>query len=91
MRLSCPAVFFFVFIVIFAIFIANVANLINNLSLSQESNTKDKHHRWLEQKNVLRIDDSPEHLMWFVQVNLENIDYKNDIVFILLNSKTSRC
>lgn len=61
---SCPVVFFFVFIVIFAIVIANVSNLLN---LSQESYANGK-HKWLEHTNVVRIDDSPEHLMWFVQV-----------------------
>lgn len=61
---SCPVVFFFVFIVIFAIVIANVSNLI---SLSKES-LGDGKHKWLEQNNIVRIDDSTEHLMWFVQV-----------------------
>lgn len=72
MSFSCIVVFFFVFIVIFAIVIANVANLINNLSLSQERYSSENNHRWLEQSNVLRIDDSTEHLMWFVQVNLND-------------------
>ncbi len=71
---ACPVVFCFVFIVIFAIVIANVGNLINNLSLSQESFAS--HRNWLEQSNVLRIDDSTEHLMFFVQVNLNRKNYK---------------
>lgn len=69
MSFSCLVVFFFVFIVIFAIVIANVANLISNLSLSQESFSSANNRRWLEHSNVLRIDDSQEHLMWFVQVS----------------------
>lgn len=68
MSFSCVVVFIFVFIVVFAIVIANVANLIS-LSLAQES---ESNHKWLERSNVLRIDDSTEHLMWFVQVNLND-------------------
>lgn len=88
MRLSCPAVFFFTFIVIFAILIANVANLINNLNASQESYFSDKNHRWLEQKDDLRIDDSTEHLMWFVQVNLTHTLV---LIVLFLKTRTSRC
>lgn len=65
---SCPVAFLLVLIVFFAIAIANVANLINTSRLLESY--AENSRKWFDESNAVRIDDSTEHLMWFVQVNV---------------------
>lgn len=75
---SLSAIVLIICIVIFSIFVANVANLINidrNLSKKlnsavtlQEKDNDDQHH-----PSYVQVDDSPNQLMWFLQVNTSTI------------------
>lgn len=73
MRFSWSAIILIICIVIFSIFVANVANLINidrNLSKKLNSPTtlqeKDDENQY--HPRYVQLDDSPNHLMWFLQV-----------------------
>lgn len=79
MKLSFTAIILCTSIVIFSVLVANVANLINadghydDIKLSGPINVQ--YERWLKDKqrtdNVLRMDDKPNHLMWFIQVSAD--------------------
>lgn len=57
---------------IFSIFVANVANLINTDRILSKKHNLNKPGNGLKtgaQHRYFQIDDSPGHLMWFLQVN----------------------
>lgn len=71
MRFSWSAIILIICIVIFSIFVANVANLINidrnlskklNAAMTLQDDENPHHPRYVQ------MDDSPNHLMWFLQV-----------------------
>lgn len=69
MRFTTVAFSLIVFIVIFSIFVANLASLIgidkqlsNRLDAAVSDGQTREHER-------LRLDDSPNHLMWFLQIS----------------------
>lgn len=74
MRFSWSAIILIICIVIFSIFVANVANLINidrNLSkkLNSAMTLQEKNDEYQHHPRYVQLDDSPNHLMWFLQVN----------------------
>lgn len=82
MRLSCAALVLIVFMLIFSIFVANVANLINvdnHLAQKLAVDAKDS-VRWSDKhpSENLRMGDTDEHLMWFVQISDLHISIFND-------------
>lgn len=78
MKLSFTAIILCISIVIFSVLVANVANLINadnhydDIKLSGPINLQ--YERWLKDKqqtsDTIRMDDKPNHLMWFIQVSV---------------------
>lgn len=71
MRLSWNTIVLIIFIVIFSIFVANVTNLINiDGSLSKRHNNSRQSSKWQQNRKSLKFDDSADHLMWFLQVNI---------------------
>lgn len=75
LRFSCSGILLIAFIVTFSIFVANVVNLLNvdeNISKNiikpkNIKNWSDEHSR---RRQLLKLDDSPNHLMWFLQVKI---------------------
>lgn len=71
MRFTTAAVSLIVFIVIFSIFVANVANLVGiDSKLSKRLNAAyiKGQERWNVGDRQLKLDDDPRHMMWFLQV-----------------------
>lgn len=72
MRFTTAAVALIVFIVIFSIFVANVANLVgidNKLSKRLNAAYIKGQERWNVGGKPLKLDDDPRHVMWFLQVS----------------------
>mgnify|MGYP005983687611 CR=1 len=59
MRVSKGTIIVLVSMLLISIFLANVVNLLSTEGMSQKTPTRDK---------FLRITDSSDHLLWFLQV-----------------------
>lgn len=70
MRFTTAAIALIAFIVIFSIFVANVANLVGiDSKLTKRLNAAySKGEERLNVEKPLKLDDSPRHIMWFLQV-----------------------
>ncbi|XP_065078386.1 transmembrane protein 62-like isoform X2 [Ochlerotatus camptorhynchus] len=71
MRFTTAAIALIAFIVIFSIFVANVANLVGiDSKLNKRLNAaySKGEERWNIEKQ-LKLDDSPRHVMWFLQIS----------------------
>lgn len=70
MRISKSAIFFLLFILIFSILVANVANLVNVNDELQEYDVYEKRNQpWIQTQKQFPIKDSADHLIWFLQVS----------------------
>lgn len=73
MRFTTAAIALIAFIVIFSIFVANVANLVGiDSKLNKQLNAaySKGEVRWnSNEKPLLKLDDSPRHVMWFLQIS----------------------
>ncbi|XP_058450180.1 transmembrane protein 62-like [Malaya genurostris] len=86
MRFTTAAIALIAFIVIFSIFVANVANLVgidSKLSKRLDAAYSEGKHRWQMDHHQwtgkqLKLDDSPKHLMWFLQISDIHISLYQD-------------
>lgn len=66
MRTSNLAIILLVAILMFSIFVANLANLINvDINYTSDKNSKKQY----ESKPVLKMTDTDQHLLYFLQVS----------------------
>ncbi|XP_026463910.1 transmembrane protein 62-like isoform X2 [Ctenocephalides felis] len=79
MRISKSAIFFLLFILIFSILVANVANLVNVNDELQEYDVYEKRNQpWIQTQKQFPIKDSADHLIWFLQISDIHISIFHD-------------
>ncbi|GLV40020.1 hypothetical protein CBL_10916 [Carabus blaptoides fortunei] len=68
MIISKVALGFITFMIIFSVFVANVANLINvDLTFASSEHNNSYYNAWKEKNKT--ISDSTDHLVWFLQIS----------------------
>lgn len=86
MKTSKSAVIVLMFILMLSIFVANVVNLINvdssNVNSASSQKTSDSNGQHWHEPKKFEIQDSFQHLMWFLQVSFGLQMFSFKILFL---------